>query len=299
MGELFSVLCSVFWAGAIIFYKKAGENFSPRALNLYKNAISALIFLTLCFFIGERFLPDNFKAIDLVLLGISGFLGIAVSDTFLFMSINRLGASLIGIIEAVYLPFIFFITAVFFGEQIDFKIYLGAGLVVTAIVISSVDLEQTKHLPMDVLLSGIAYGVIAMFLTAFSIVMVKKPFIVEYSILEKYSAIWSTTVRICCAVVFLVFFYALGPDKGFFKRFKEKNMWKFVVPGTVSGGVLSMGIWVLGMKLITKVSLGAVLNQLAVVFIIVFAAMFLKEKITFKKFISLMLAMIGGIIVVL
>ncbi len=226
-------------------------------------------------------------------------MGIALSDTLLFTSINKLGASLIGVIEAVYLPFIFFITAVFFGEHIETRVYIGAGLVVLAIVISSIDLEQTKHLPFNDLISGTAYGVVAMFLTAFSIVMVKKPFIVEYSILEKYPAIWSATARICCAVIFLLIYYIFGTERGFFGRFKESNMWKFVVPGTVSGGVISMGIWILGMKLIDKVSLGAVLNQLAVFFIIVFAAIFLKEKITIKKFISLVLAVIGGIIVVL
>ncbi len=300
MGEFFSALCSIFWAGAIIFYKKSGESFSPRALNLYKNAISGSVFLFVCLLIGEKLVPENFQIVDLLLLGLSGFIGISLADTFLFMSINRLGASLIGIIEAVYLPSVFFITAVFFKEQIETKVYMGAGLVIVAIVISSVDLEQTKHLSLKVLLSGVFYGVLAMSFTAFSIVMVKKPFIVDYSILEKYSAIWSATARICCAVVFLLIFYLFGhDDKGFFKRFKNKEMWHFVIPGTLFGGVFSMFSWVLGMKLIDKVSLGAVLNQLAIVFIIVFAALFLKERITFKKFISLLLAIAGGIIVVL
>jgi len=299
MGEFFSVLCSVFWAGAIIFYKKSGESFSPRALNLYKNAISGSIFLIACLLIGERLIPENFQLIDFLLLGLSGLLGIALADTFLFMSINRLGASLIGIIEAVYLPSVFFITAVFFKEQITTKTYIGAELVAVAIVISSVDLEQTKHLSLKLLLPGVFYGVLGMFLTAFSIVMIKKPFIVDYSILEKYSAIWSATVRICCAVVFLFIFYSFGDDKGFFKRFKDNRMWHFVIPGTLCGGVFSMFSWVLGMKLIDKVSLGAVLNQLAIVFIIIFAALFLKEKITFKKFISLLFAIVGGLVVIL
>jgi drug/metabolite transporter (DMT)-like permease len=80
---------------------------------------------------------------------------------------------------------------------------------------------------------------------------------------------------------------------------RQRPFWHYVVPGSISGGFLSMGIWIIGMKLITSVSVGAVLNQLAVVFIIVFAALFLREKITIKKAFSLILAVIGGLIVIL
>jgi len=299
MGEFFSILCSVFWAGAIIFYRLAGEKFPPKLLNLYKNLISTSLFVLVCLFVGEKLIPNGFEWIDLILLGVSGFLGITLSDTFLFMSINRIGASLIGIIEAVYLPFVFLLSAVFFGENIEYRVYLGASLIVLAIVISSIDFEQSKHLPIKDLMYGIMYGVLAMFFTAFSIVMIKKPFIVEYSVLEKYSALWSTTARMSLALCFLILMYFFGSEKNFFGRMKQRSFWHHVVPGSISGGFLSMGIWIIGMKLITRVSVGAVLNQLAVVFIIVFAALFLREKITIKKAFSLILAVIGGLIVIL
>ena len=93
MGAFFSTISALFWAIAVIFYKKAGETYTPTELNLYKNLISMLIFVLLCSIFGYHLIPNDSSLIDVVLLGMSGIMGIAISDTLFFMSINRLGAS--------------------------------------------------------------------------------------------------------------------------------------------------------------------------------------------------------------
>ena len=58
-----------------------------------------------------------------------------------------------------------------------------------------------------------------------------------------------------------------------------------------------MVLWLAGMKY-TQVSIAALLNQTSTVFIVIMAAIFLKEGITLRKAISVGLAVLGSILVI-
>jgi len=70
----------------------------------------------------------------------------------------------------------------------------------------------------------------------------------------------------------------------------------YTVSGSVIGGYMAMILWLAGMKF-TQVSTAAALNQTTNIFIFVFAAIFLKEKINLPRLVGIILAVAGAVLV--
>jgi drug/metabolite transporter (DMT)-like permease len=69
-----------------------------------------------------------------------------------------------------------------------------------------------------------------------------------------------------------------------------------MIIGSFLGSYLAMIVWLGGMKY-TQVSTASALNQTTNIFIFIFAAIFLKEKITKQKTIGIVLAIVGAVMV--
>ena len=72
-------------------------------------------------------------AYDYWMLLVSGALGIGISDTFFFMSLNRLGAALSAIVDCLYSPFIIGLSVLWLGESLSVIQILGVVMIVSAV----------------------------------------------------------------------------------------------------------------------------------------------------------------------
>jgi drug/metabolite transporter (DMT)-like permease len=126
-----------------------------------------------------------------------------------------------------------------------------------------------------------------MFFVAFGIVMVKP-------VLGTVSVVWATLVRLAggtLALVLLVPF--LRNRRAILKPLADRANWKALVPASFFGSYLSLIMWMGGMKY-AKASVAAVLNQLNTIFIVIIAAIFLKERLTGWKIAAVVLAFLGA-----
>ncbi|HWQ10941.1 MAG TPA: DMT family transporter, partial [Holophaga sp.] len=95
LGKILALTCALLWAFAVILFKRAGDSIRPLALNWYKTALTSLVLSPFLFAHGL----DGFSRSDLVAVLTSGILGIALADTLFFIALDRLGASLAGIVD--------------------------------------------------------------------------------------------------------------------------------------------------------------------------------------------------------
>jgi drug/metabolite transporter (DMT)-like permease len=137
VGKLMALLCAFLWAFAVIFFKRSGESLRPIALNLYKSVISIVLFLILMIFRGEPLFPQDATLLEYGMLIGSGILGIAISDTFFFKSLNILGAGFSAIIDCMYSPSLIVLSCLLLSEHIGVKQLIGALLVVSAVLVAS------------------------------------------------------------------------------------------------------------------------------------------------------------------
>jgi len=285
LGEILALACGLVWAVAVILFRISGRAIHPIGLNLAKSVLALVIMVPTVVLLGQPLLPDiPLSTTGLLLL--SGILGIAVSDTLFFHALNRLGASLTAIVDCFYTPFVIALSFVFLGERLTLVQLAGAGLVVSALLTLSKEGKAEKLNRKDFLI-GIFYGILAMFFVALGIVLVKP-------ILGSVPLVWSALVRLAGGALALVLFVPfLRERRAILAPLADRRNWKALVPAAFFGSYLSLILWMGGMKY-AEVSVAAVLNQLNTIFIVIIAAVVLKERLTGWKLLAVALAFVGA-----
>lgn len=287
IGIICAVSAALFWASAVIMFKKSGEVLSPTALNLFKGVVTLLLLIPTLWFSGTPLFPDRPFG-EWLLFGLSGFMGITLADNFFFMALKRLGAGLWAVVDCLYLPLIILLSAVFLDEQIGLKGMVGAVLVIVAIGAGSYSGGSATCSQRD-FLAGLFWGTLAVSLLAGSIIMVKP-------LLETTSVLWASYVRLLAGVAGLLVLAVIQPER---KRtlgvLLPSQAWKIALPASIVGNYLAMIAWLAGFKY-TLVSVAAILNQLSTIFTFILAAVFLKEPVTLPRLIAILLAVIGALL---
>ncbi len=291
LGKIFAVLCALFWAFAVILFKKSGEQLKPLSLNFYKSFISTLLMIPVLLIVGVELIPADLILSDYAILIISGILGIAVSDTLFFKSLNLLGAGLTAIVDCLYSPFIILLSFIFLMVPITFKEMIGAFLVILGILIATLKLKEKDKSNRDLMI-GFFYGASAMIIMGVSVTIMKP-------ILDRSSALWVTELRLIAGTLALGILMLVRKDrtKLFLSLMKREN-WKYAFPATILGSFFALILWVSAFKF-TSVNSAAILNQTNTIFIVIFASLFLKEKFTIRRFFATVLGMAGSVIVLL
>jgi drug/metabolite transporter (DMT)-like permease len=285
LGEILALSSGLAWAVAVVHFRVSGRSIHPVGLNLGKNVLGLVLIVPTLLVLGEPLTPlVPASATGLLLL--SGVLGIAVSDTLFFHALNRLGASLTAIVDCFYSPFVIALSFVILGERLTLVQLAGAALVISAILTVSKEGKLERIDRRDLAL-GIIYGILAMFFVALGIVMVKP-------VLGTVSVFWATLVRMAGGTAALVLLVpALRNRRAVLAPLLDRRNWKALVPAAFFGSYLSLILWTGGMKY-AKASVAAVLNQLNTIFIVVIAAIFLKERLTGWKILAVVLAFVGA-----
>jgi len=293
-GRMYALLSALSWACALVLFKRCGEKVSPLPLNLFKNIVGmVLLVLTLaCLRNAERSFT-SFETQDVLLLCTSGIIGIALADTAFFFALNRLGVSLMAIVECAYSPAVIFCAILMLSEDLRWPQYAGAGLIVSAVLLS------TRHTPpagqtRKQLMLGFIWGITAMLLMAFGIVLAKP--VLE---MQRFPLIWATTIRLAAGTVILLMLSLASPQRGkYFSVFRPTASWRISIPASILGTYLALIFWIAGFKY-AKASIAAALNQTSSIFAIILATVVLKESFTFRKATSATLAIMGVLLVTL
>ena len=287
-GETLSLATAVVWALAIIMFKKSGESVHPIGLNLAKDVLAVMLFLPTIFLFGSE-LFRNAPAKDYILLFLSGGLGIGVADTLLFICLNRIGAGLTAIVDCLYSPFVIVLSCFFLGETLTFYQMIGAGMILSAVFVATYQ-RGTKQVDRRNIVIGVLYGASSLLMTAIGIVLVKP-------VLDRSPLLWVTEMRLLSGVTVLcVILLFHTRRKPILKSIISAKHWAITLAGSFMGGYLAMILWLAGMKY-TQASTSAVLNQTTNVFIFIFAAIFLRERITTQRTVGIVIAVLGALLV--
>ncbi|MHC5110752.1 MAG: DMT family transporter [Planctomycetota bacterium] len=291
LGEIFALLAALNWAFALVLFKRSGEAVSPLSLSLFKNVVAVVLFAALigCFGLPAEDLA-GFDSGNVWLLALSGILGIAIADTMLFHSLNRIGVGLLTIVECTYTPLMIAFSWYLVSEEITRSNVIGGALVLSAIFMVAGH-KAPPGLTRSELLGGICWGIGAILLMVYGIVMVKP-------IIEEQPLIPVTVIRLLAGTVALAVIMALSKQRRqWFAIFKPAYAtWKTCVPAAFFGSFLAMVFWIGGFKY-TAGSRAAILNQTSTIMALIFATWILKEPFTRQKMAAACLAVAGVLVV--
>ncbi len=289
MGNLFALASAIAWAAAVVLFKKSGEHFDAFGLNWFKSVVALLLFAATLPLAGIGFRAGAPPAHVLLLLG-SGAVGIALADTLFFRTLSLIGAARAGIVSCRYTPLVAAASMLWLGESPTVKELAGGVLVLSAVLLTQVP-GISRDLEPGALPRGILLGALAMAANAVSVIAVKP-------ILSSYPVVWSSGVRLVGGVAGLTL---LAPATASGRRalavFAPQRGWRVAIPAAAVGTYLSVMLWLAGFKYGATNS-AAVLNQTTTLFIVVMAAVFLRERFTAWHGIATVLAFAGAAIIV-
>lgn len=286
-GEWLALASAVVWAVAVILFRLSSLHIHPLGLNLGKNLFAFLLIILTIIITGASFAPAVPVRTTLLLL-LSGFLGIAVSDTLFLWTLKLIGASLTAIVDCTYSPFVIILSYFFLKERLSWLQLAGVVLIISAVITitrnnpeNSGESVSTKNLVL-----GIVSGTVAMAFVAVAIVIIKP-------VLKDTPVVWATGVRLAGGIIPLAIIAVFRKKRPLFSPLFKLSNWKVLAPASFLGTYLSLMFWIGGMKY-AFASVAAALNQLSTIFIFILAAIFLKERVTFWRFLAVITAFLGA-----
>lgn len=287
-GEIYSLGAAMVWAVAVILFRKSGYTTSPFSLNLFRVGASGLC-LSALLILTSGFHEPGTELRDLLILALSGVVGIALSDTLFHRSLNVVGAGINAIVDTLYSPFVAIFAFALLGERLRTPQILGMFLVISGVIMTSRGSAPEGTSPRELSI-GILYGIAAMATLALGIVIAKP-------VLEHHSVLWASAVRqISSFIAMTPIALALKDRRKIWSVFVPRADWRFTLPGTIFGSVFALLFWLAGMKYIEAGS-AAILNQTSTIFVLIFASVFLGEAFTLRRWVAATLAF-GGIALV-
>jgi drug/metabolite transporter (DMT)-like permease len=280
-GELFSLASALAWAFGVILYARLGRRIDPLALNLRKNVVVLLMMLPL---LAWRGVPPHVPALDVAIAVASGAIGIALADTLYFRALNEIGAGRIGVIGNLFSPFVIVLSYLFLGERLTALQLAGFALVSAGVVVVQPPAPDAGARRFG---RGVAYGALAVLLMATAIVLVKR-------VLERNDLFWISTLRLAGGVVLMAPLAWWQRARGDGAALDRRD-WLLLVAAAFVGQMLSMLLWLAGYKY-TSASVAAILNETASAFIVLLAWLFLREPLTPRRVIGVVLTLAGVVL---
>lgn len=290
LGEFLALGCAFIWALAVILFRRTNNVLPPFETNLFKIVLGfVLIWPTL--FLVEGFAVPSYSLLEIATVLLSGYLGIAVADTWYLRSLHLVGASRMGIISSLLSPFIILLSVLFLGETLNAWQLSGFALVMAGLLLVTWQANR-EQVAADDLKKGMFYGVASIFLMAVGVVMIKE-------ILETRSFMWTVQMRMIGGIAGMLIYVAVRGRFGLImQRYRQPLPWGLIVTASFLGSYLSMMMWLYSYKLIPA-SVSSVLNQSTNAWMVLLAWLVLHEYVGMRKIYGLLLTTAGVLVMLL
>ena len=284
IGVLIAILSAASWAMGTILFEKIGKVMPAAGITFFKSAMSVVLMAALMLVFGFE-IPTGRQ---LLLLAISGVIGISVGDTLFFRSLQNLGVKMQVLYFILGQVLTVFLSYLFLGEILTLLQYIGAFIVIIGVLL--VIFNKSDNRPNKV--RGIIEGFLAMLCYSISIIIIK-------SVLEDVSAVTATFYRMLFSVVFVLVGGLFGKQiKNWAAPLKQrKTLGLFVLNAAIVtyGGFLMS---VLALKYV-DVSVASILSTTEPLFTLLFAFLINRDKPTKRELLGAAITFVGVLLMVI
>ncbi|NMB56072.1 MAG: DMT family transporter [Leptolinea sp.] len=288
MGEIAAILTAVCWSFTSIFFNNASRAIGSVRVNRLRLLVAtAILLLAHWIFLGTP-IPTQASGERWLWLGLSGIIGLALGDAFLFQAYVHIGARLTTIIMALDPVVSTLIAWLWLGEQLTLMEVFG--ILFTVFGVGWVVMEQrngqTGHSRRDLLL-GILCGGGAVLGQAIGFVLSKK------GLENGFSPLSGVLIRIVIATLVMWLLALLsGKIRDTWEGLYNKEARNNILAGALVGP--SLGVW-LSMVSVQMIPVGIASTLMATrpVMLLPLSKWFYNEKISIRSIIGTLIALIG------
>ncbi len=290
IGEIAALFTSFCWSLSAVGFSLAGRKFSSQVINIVRVTLAFLVLLLINSILYGQPIPFNAGATRWGWLMISGIIGLALGDAFLFRSYQLVGPR-IGLLLLSLAPvFGAAIAWLFFGEQLSSLQFVGMiitlagiGWVVMTRPILNVGDEQIR-----LSLQGILFGVMAALGQAGGLVLSKQ------GMSNDFPPFAGTIIRMTAAIIFLwglaIFQKQIGNTVADVRAHPSALGWAAF--GAFFGPVIGVSASLLAIQH-AEIGVASTLMALPPVFMLPISYFFFKERFGWQAVAGTLLAMAG------
>jgi len=158
-GEMAALSAAILWSFASLLFDRAGKMIRPIEMTLWKGVLASILLLAAIWLRGEIFSAISPQA--MLLLALSGVVGISIGDTAFFESLTRLGARKALLLGALAPPTTALIALFTLNEQLSPSAWVGIIITVAGIAWVIGERSASDNAHHRVTLQGVLFGIIA------------------------------------------------------------------------------------------------------------------------------------------
>lgn len=279
IGIFTSLLSAASWAFGTVMFDRIGKVVPYIGITFLKGIFSIVLMIGLLLFTGGL-QSIGFK--DFSCLVLSGIIGISVGDSLFFKSLQDLGAKVQVVFFLLGQVFTMLLSLLLLDELLTINQYVGATILL--IGISIVIWRKQENHPNRI--RGIVCGLLSILCFSISIIMIKVS-------ISEVEVITATFYRMAFGTVFTLGFGVVGKQiSSWVCPLKDIRLLGAFILNVV---VITYGGFLLSMVAIKyiSVSLASVLSTTEPIFVILFAFLINREKVSRQEVFGTLLTLIG------
>jgi drug/metabolite transporter (DMT)-like permease len=294
MGEIAALFTAISWSFTSIFFNDASRAIGSVRVNRLRLLMATVILMAAHWIFQGAPLPILATKEQWLWLGLSGIIGLALGDAFLFQAYVHIGPRLTTVIMALDPVISAVIAWLWLGEKLT--ILEVAGILITIVGVGWVVMEQHNgngaHTRKDLVLGSLC-GLGAVLGQAIGFVLSKK------GLADNFSPLSGVLIRIIvAAAVMWIMALISGKVKETWSGLENKSARNNIIAGSIIGP--SLGVW-LSMVAVQLIPVGIASTIMATrpIMMLPLSKWFYKEKISYRAMIGTVIALVGVSIIFL
>lgn len=295
MGELAGLLTSFFWALSSTFFTKAGRIVGSIQVNRIRLFFAVILVMLAHLVTQGSLLPVHAGLDRWVWLGLSGFVGLVLGDSFVFQAYVLIGNRLGTLIMALSPVFGALIAFLFLGEQLTLSQVGGMVLSISGVALVVLKGHNGNGVTHDrrSYIIGILCGLGGAIGQAGGLVLAKK------GLVGNYPAVSGLAIRMLVSMVIVwLLALAMGELRSTLVAARILPATGAIAAGAVVGPFIGVWFSLLAVQL-TYVGIASTLTSLAPIFVLPMSVWIFKEKVNRWAVLGTLIALAGVAVIFL
>lgn len=288
IGELAALSTSFFFAMTALIFTTTGRRVGSQVTNRMRLMFALIYLVILNAILFREPLPFSAGSSRWIWLGLSGIIGLALGDAFLFQSLVSVGPRLGSLLLSLAPIFGSLIAWIFFGEVLTLLQITGIVLALAGIAWVVMAHEEPPNTPRGHTNRGVLFGVLAGLGQAVGLVLSKQGMAGDFSPFQ------ANAIRMLAAVVFIWVWTAVeGKTLTTLMALREQpRVIPLIALGALIGPLLGVSASLLAVQH-AEIGVASTLMALPPVILLPISYFVFKEKVGWQAVLGTVLAIVG------
>lgn len=288
IGEIAGLATSFFFAMTALIFTKTGRMIGSQVTNRMRLLFALVYLIILNLILFREPFPFSADSSRWMWLSLSGVIGLALGDAFLFQSFVSVGPRLGSLLLSLAPIFGSIIAWVFFGETLTTMQIIGIALALSGIGWVVMSHEEPADTPHGQTRRSVLFGVLAGLGQAVGLVLSKQ------AMAENFSPFQANAIRMLAAAIF-VWIWAMieGQAGATIKTIRQQpKSLGLLALGALVGPVLGVSASLFAVQH-AEIGVASTLMALPPVIVLPISYFFFKEKVGWQAIAGTLLAIVG------